>query len=887
MTLAPGTRLGAYDITGVLGAGGMGEVYRARDTKLGREVALKILPDVFAADPERLARFQREAQVLASLNHANIAAIYGMEDRALVLELVEGPTLADRIAQGPIPLEEALPIARQMAEALEAAHDHGIVHRDLKPANIKLRPDGAVKVLDFGLAKLAEAGSTRSGAGPASIAPTITSPAMMTGVGTILGTAAYMSPEQARGKSVDRRADIWAFGCVLYEMLTGRAAFLGDDVSLTLSKILQRDPEWDALPTTPAVVRQLLRRCLDKDPRTRLRDIGEARILLSGTGDALGTAADTLPPPPSGRRSLPLYVALAGFAVAGLLGALALWALNGVRAPRDTAPPVVRLAVTLPSGEQIAGSQGIGNSWMPLAISPDGTRLAYISGGRLHLRPMDGLEIETTKGSEGAWSPFFSPDSQWVGFYAQGQLKKVSVKGGVAEPLCDAPAPAGATWAEDGTIYFAPANASGLWKVSSDGGMSEPVTTLDRDKGEVSHRWPQALPGGRAILYTVWRGPGWDEMELQVLRLDTGARDVVVEGGSTGRYVPSGHLVYGRAGQLTAVPFDLARLATTGAPVLLGIEARENEGSYYTVSDGGVLAYVPGPSQFERRLADIGPDGRATILASPPRPYEDAAISPDGRRAALTVSGATWNVWVQDLSRSTQTLLTRGAGSSQWPVWTHDGARIIYRGTRAGFRNVYWASADGTGSEERLTTGENLQTPRSVTPDGKWVAFDETDPKTGADIWVLPLQGDRRPQPAVKTPASESMAQFSPDGRWLAFQSDDSGRVEIYVQPFPGPGERVLVSTDGGIRPTWSADGRTLVYLQGTTVMTADVTPGPALRIGTPRPLYTSADYLEAYDVLTEGRHLLRIRQAEGTSTGTQIHVVVNWFEELRRLAGR
>jgi len=875
MSLAAGSRIGSYEIVSLLGAGGMGEVYRARDAKLHRDVAVKILPPAFATEPDRLARFEREAQVLASLNHPNIAAIYGFEEgRALVLELVDGPTLADRLAQGPVPLDEALPIARQIAEALEAAHEHGVIHRDLKPANIKLRADGTVKVLDFGLARAtgpAEPG--HHAASGLSMSPTVMSPAM-TQLGVILGTAAYMSPEQARGKAVDRRADVWAFGCVLYEMLTAKAPFADEDISLTLSKILQREVDWSALPVSATAVEPLLRRCLDKDPRTRLRDIGEARIALSSL--ASGPAAHD--PARLQTRGLSYTVAAAALIITAGVAAAATWILRPVSA--DTALPVVRLAVTLPAGERLAGAQGFtADAWMPLAMSPDGTQLAYVSGSRLFLRPMNGLDVRGTQGTDGAASPFFSPDGGWIGFVAQGQLKKVSVTGGLATPLTSAPVAAGASWAADGSIYFAPTNITGIWRVSANGGEAEAVTALDRAKGEVSHRWPQVLPGGKAILFTVWRGPGWDEMDIHVHDLSTGQRSVLIQGGSTGRYVRSGHLVYVRAGELMAAPFDLARLVLTGESRSLGIAVREGEGGHFTVSDSGLLAYVPA-TPIDRRLVLMSRDGTVADLGAPLRPYEDIVQSPDGRRVAVTTLGPTWGIWVFDLDAKREILLTRGSPTSQWPVWTPDGSRIIYRGTRAGSRNLYWRRADGTGDEERLTSDDSMQTPVSVSPDGRWLAYEEIAAASTDDLRLLPLDGSRTPQPLIATAAREGGAQFSPDGRWLAFESDDSGRVQVYVQPFPGPGERVPVSTGAGMSPGWSHDGRRIFYLDGETVMEAEISTAPVVRVGAPRPAFTLINMLGSFEIMRDGR-LLGIQRTGTAEAATQIHVVVNWFQEL------
>jgi Protein kinase domain len=574
LSLSLGTRLGPYEVTAQIGAGGMGEVYRARDTKLDRSVALKILPQSFAQDAKRLARFEREAKTLASLSHPNIAIIHGFEEadgiKALVMELVEGPTLADRIAQGPIPVDEALPIAKQIAEALEAAHEQGTVHRDLKPANVIVRPDGTVKVLDFGLAKAiaGEAGTDLANS------PTVT--ALATRAGVLLGTAAYMSPEQARGKAVDKRTDIWAFGCVLYEMLTGTCAFAADDVSGTLAHVPMKELEWEALPaSTPASIRHLIQRCLQKDPERRLRDIGDAGFQIEDAQNAAPSGAAT-----ARRRKSQERVS---WMAAMLIVVVGMTTLNFRRAPAPQgSPAVARLTVVLPAGDRLGSLNNAA-----VALSPGGTQLAYVgvkdSHQQLYFRSLDGVDSKAISGTEGATSPFFSPDGQWIGFFALGKLKKVSVAGGAVEILCDAPSRDGfgGSWGPDNSIYFAPGGGAGLWKVSASGGIPTEVTGLDRSYGEISHRWPQVLPGGKALLFTVWMGPGFDEHRIDVQALQTGKRRVLVRGGTTGRYVASGHLVYARADALMAVRMDLDRLETVSdAPLTLAwrnaVEKRPN-----------------------------------------------------------------------------------------------------------------------------------------------------------------------------------------------------------------------------------------------------------------------------------------------------------------------
>jgi len=889
MILAAGTRLGQYEVIAPLGSGGMGEVYRARDTKLGRDVALKVLPDAFMLDRERIARFKREAQVLASLNHPNIAAIYGIEDstnvHALVLELVEGETLADRIALGPLPHAEAVAIAGQIADALEAAHERGVIHRDLKPANIALKPDGTVKVLDFGLAKAMEGAP---GASDPSLSPTITTPAM-TQMGVILGTAAYMSPEQARGKLVDHRADIWAFGVVIFEMLTGQRLHPGETVSDTLASVLKTEPAWDALPReTPSSLRRLLRACLEKDPRRRLQSIGDRRMLL-----------DELPQP-TGLRGSP-GVTMTALAVAGGL-AVALLTLSIVHfrepAAMVSASPVARVAITLPPASVLE------RGWFPaLGLSPDGTKLAYVavqsSGAtQLFLRMMDGTAAKPIVGTDGSHSPFFSPDGQWIGFFAQGKLKRVPAAGGAAQVLCDAPGGMGGSWATDDTIYFAPSNTTGIWRVPASGGTPQEVTKLDRSKGEVGHRWPQILPGGQGLLFTVWVGPGWDEKSLQLHVLGSGERRVLAQGASSGRYVASGHLVYNRDGaqNLMVLPFDLARLQVTGGPaVTLAEQVWEGgaEGAQFTVSDAGTMAYAAAhPQRYERRLVWVDRQGKVEPLPATPRPYYDPRISPDGQQVAVSSEEGTERVWTYNFARATLTPLTAADVSSQSPAWTPDGSRVVFRGTREGLRNLFWKAANGSDQEERLTTSENLQTPVSVSPDGKHVAFGAVDRVDGYDIWIMPLDGTRTPQVFLKTPALENGPHFSPDGRWIAYFSDESGRSEIYVQPFPGPGGKWTISTDGGSEPVWSRDGRELFYRSGDAMMAVSITSQPAFAASVPRRLFTTqfeptGTGTSGYDVSLDGQRFLMIQSTEPEQPATQVSVVINWFEELKRLVPR
>jgi hypothetical protein len=737
-----------------------------------------------------------------------------------------------------------------------------------------------VKVIDFGLAKAAAPPQTS-----AIDSPTLTSPVGITGVGVLLGTAAYMSPEQARGKPIDKRSDIWAFGCVLYEMLTGRRAFDGEDVSLTLSQVLQRDPDWSALPPqTPPAVRQLLGRCVERDLKRRVQDIGEAWLALEARlreRDQAGSAPSSALAGSLHRRILS-STTVATLLAFGLFaaGLSAGWILKPAGPGRDAR--IVRLTIALPAGERLPGL------WSPLALSPDGATLAYVANGRLYLRRLDSPEARPVLGSEGAWSPFFSADSASVAFFSENQLKRASVAGGRAAPIIDAAIPAGGSWGSDGRIYFARSQIGGLWRVPAAGGAPEPVTLLDREKGEVSHRWPQVLPGGRAVLFTAWRGPGWDEIDLQMRNLETGEQRVLATGANGGRYLPSGHLVYGRAGELTAAPFDLDRLEVSGPGIPLGVQLRSVETVDFAASDTGSLAFVSGQGQFERRLIWIDRSGRVEPLPAQARAYESARLSPDGERAALTVAGGTWGIWIHELARGTQTLLTPPSASSQWAVWTADGSRVIYRGTRSGYRNVYWKPSDGSGREERLTTGDNMQTPNTVSADGKMLAFDESHADSGSDIWLLPLDQSGRPRPFLATPANEAFSQLSSDGRWLAYRSDASGRHEIFVQSIDSDaGARVLVSPHGGEFPRWSRDGRELFYMEGDAMMAVDIATQPALKVGRPRLLFRNASlrlWGDPYSVSPDGQRFLAIQDGLAPEASTQIHIVLNWTDELKRL---
>jgi Tol biopolymer transport system component len=868
--LPHGARLGPYQISSLLGAGGMGEVYRARDTKLQREVAIKILPHAFTADPERLARFGREARLLAALNHPNIGAIYGFEETAagasgsgasvhgLVLELVEGETLAQKI--GRLSIDAAVGIARQVADALDAAHEKGIVHRDLKPANIKVTAGGVVKVLDFGLAKATAASDP---ALPDADRSTTTD--IGTGEGMVLGTHAYMSPEQARGRAVDKRADVWAFGCVLYEMLAGRPAFARDTVTDTLAAIVDGEPDWTRLPAALAPrLRRLLARCLDKDPRRRLRDIGDARMELD--------AADDLPPAPARRRP-----GLAAWAAAGAGGVAALaLAVSRFHPVPDAAAPPIRFAVSPPAGVRLSANT---HQFVP-TLSPDGRRLAFaaVRGGSslIWVRSLDSLEAQPLPGTESATYPFWSPDSRRIGFFAAHTLKTVDVAGGPVYSVCESPAfPLGGTWGRQDVIVFA---AGSLFSVPAQGGSPSPLPA-----GEGRVRSPAFLPDGRRFLYwttphkIVWMGSLDSSQYVPLLNADSPA------------IYASGSLLFVRQGTLIAQPFDAARGKPTGvaAPVAEQVMTNLYHSAAFSASDTGTLVYRTGTLAVPTQLTWVDRHGKPLRTVGRPGPYRNPALSPDGTRVALEVTDLdrrTQDVWVMDLGRDAAARLTFDVHNEIFPVWSPDGAWIMYGSDRDGVFNLYQRRANGTGEEELVLRSPLDMVPNSWAPDGGAVVYRTIG--QNISLGILPLVGPRTPRSFLPTTQSVTTGMVSPDGRWLAYHSFEGTR-QVYVQGFPAPeGGKWQISKDGGTHARWRADGREIFYygLDGR-LMAVPIVPGAAIEWSPPVPLFqtpllngttTSYGYRQQYDVAPDGRALLLNLPVEDDSP-TAITVVVNW----------
>jgi serine/threonine-protein kinase len=913
MALQSGTRLGAFEIASLIGEGGMGQVYRARDTRLNRVVALKVIPGDVAADAERLARFRREAQVLAALNHPHIAQVHGFEEAdgpaeagrypVLVMEFIEGEDLAQRIARGRLPYAEALPIARQIAEALEAAHESGIVHRDLKPANIKLKDDGTVKVLDFGLAKAIEpaTGNRERGTGA-----TLTTPAM-TQAGVILGTAAYMSPEQAKGRPVDKRTDVWAFGCVLFEMITGTRAFEGEDVTETLASVLRADPDWSRWPAeAPAAVKRLTQGCLERDRRARVPDIGVARYVLAQPPAAAETSPQSASPAAAAAsRTRGLVLAAAAFAIGAALAATGVWRLTDRVAPATSPPAHFRIALTpAPFVSRTAGS---------VAIAADGSFFVYPSLGsdQLYMRAIDELESKPIAGTSRARDAFISPDGKWVAFFSGPELKRVPVAGGVPQTICTYPgAPRGGVWSADGSIVFASSLSNGLLRVAATGGTPARLTTAD-PATQPQHVFPALLPGGGAVLFNILeRGFTGGTATIAVADIPTGETSIVAENaGLTPLYLPSGHLLAAESDQLRVATFDLAARRLTGdfVPVAGPLYSRQL-GVTFAVSDNGVLVYTPPEgraAELQRSLVWVDRQGRETALEAPPRAYEVARVSPDLTRVAVDIRDQENDIWIWDIARQTLTLLPAGREDDLGPVWSMDGQHVWYTSNLSSIPNVYRRRADGTGTPERVIDSPVTSFLTAIAPGHKLLVLFQA-PRDGAgfgqQLAVASLGANdwpvKQPKVILSGKASFFGAEVSPDGRWMAYHSNEAGRNEVYVRPFPDvEGGRWQISSGGGSRPAWSRSGGELFYLDADNLLvSAPISAtGATFSAGVIKPILPRAYLagasargldLRSYDVAPDGQRFLMVKEPSArpnpNDTGS-LMVITNWFDEIRR----
>jgi eukaryotic-like serine/threonine-protein kinase len=893
MSIPTGTRLGPYEILVPIGAGGMGEVYKAKDTRLDRTVAVKVISPLIASAPELRERFEREARAVSQLNHPHICTLHDVGHDAdtdyLVLEFLDGETLASRLARGSLPLDQALSTGMQICDALDKAHRAGIVHRDLKPGNIFLVRGATAsappiaKLLDFGLAKLTPASQGASAAVSINLTspPTVTTP--LTTQGTILGTFQYMAPEQLEGDEADTRTDIWAFGCVLYEMLTGKKAFAGRTHASVISSVMasQPAPIGESLPDAPPVLDHVIRTCLAKDPAERFQTAHDLLLQLRWIGGGAPVSAPRTAMPVRSRR----WVSLATVAAVAVLSAAVTWWVMRPRAAEPAA--AVRSVIDLAGGLPVAtfGSYS-------LAVSPDGRRLIYSGtageGQQLVVRSLDLFDAPAPiPNTPGGTMPFFSPDGAWIGYFEAGRLLRIAASGGAPLEICRGVAPFGAAWLTDGRIVFTDTPGGPLKRIAMNGGQAEIVTALDT--GETSHRWPSPLPDGSFVFAAVTSG-SWSEARIVVQPADGRPRRVISEAGTAPRYVDSGHLVFVRAGGMYAVPFDLARLEATGTAVQLKDTPLVNDSdgrAHYGVSTTGTLAYVKRWAESNaRKLVWVARDGKVQPAGIEGRPFEHPRISPDGTRVALTVRDATIDVWTADLARHALTRITFDPNEDESPVWTPDGLRITYAATRAGQpRATYWKPADNSGPEERIATSTTHQHLSGWTPDGKTLISEEIDTTFGLYTFT---RGEQGLKTLPQTPFAESAAEISPDGKWILYTSNESGRAEVYAQAFPGPGGRVAISVDGGGEARWSRDGREIFYRQGDRMMAVPVAYKPQLSPGTARMLfegrYARIGWASAnYDVSKDGRFLMIV--GEESALPAQFNLVTGWTDELRRLA--
>lgn len=889
----------------------MGEVYLAEDTNLKRQVAIKVLPKTFALDSERIARFEREARLLASLNHPNIATIYGLEksddQQFLVMELVEGETLAERIKKGPLPLDEALKVCKQIAEGLESAHEKGIIHRDLKPSNVKVTAEGDVKILDFGLAKAFQE-EPAVAATDLSKSPTLTD--QMTRPGVIIGTAAYMSPEQARSQTVDKRADIWAFGCVLYECLTGKPALQGETVTDTLALILKGEPDWTKLPSnTPHAIRILLRRCLQKDPKKRLHDIADARIEIE--------EIDTTPPEEvSVTKRLPLGWIFAVGAVGIFLGFL-IGILASKTGSKGLSPSSVASIIKVESGHSLDGNRWAWEFNWPnrtaMAISKDGSFIIYCAindeagsqaSPQLFMRQLDKLENTPIPGTEGGIAPFLSPDDRWIGFWKEGKIWKLPIEGGVPQDLCEAAFFFGASWGDDDTIVFASHVNSGLFRISSQGGEPEVITEPAPEQNEHSHRLPYLLPNGKGVLFTIMRFSMDMEPHIAILDNSNQKWRTLVENASDACYIPTGHLVFLRRGTLMAVAFDIQKLEVSGQPVpvipnvmhLLNSNASVSctAAGQYNISNSGSLVYVPGGiiPDAQNLLVWIDQEGNEELITSQISSYLAPKLSPDGQKILYRTLGSERHIWVYDIDRDISTRVF-SEGLANYPIWTPDGIGIVFGWAEAVPPwNIFMMPTDGSKGIERLTTSQYHQYPSSISPDGNLMAFTENifdDAGFNLDIYIYNFR-DKSITPFAASEYSESFPEFSPDGRWIAYNSNEDGRSEVYVCPSSGTGETIKVSREGGGAPLWARSGKQIFYRRNIDQMwTVDIQTEPYLSAGKPRFLFekkglSASAPSRGYDISLDDQRFLMVKVEEREPQPvTEMILIQNWFQEIKR----
>lgn len=878
MPLSPGQTVGPYRVVEKIGEGGMGEVFRAHDARLKRDAALKVLPASAVGDPDRRRRFEREAQVLAALDHASIARVYGVEldgdEPIIVMEFVDGATLADRLKKGALPIDDVISIALQIADGLEAAHERNIVHRDLKPANVKLRPDGTIKILDFGIARVLSTDT---------VADTSNSPTMLGGstdAGIILGTAAYMSPEQARGRSVDKRADIWAFGCIVYEMLRGKPIFSGESTTDILADVVKNEPDWAALPaSTPARMVEVLKRCLQKNPKDRMRDIGDARYEIERA-----LAAGPQPGEAAAPHASPMRL-LAGFAVGAALTAAVLL-LARPRVTESAPPAPLRASIALPPDTTLALGRG-----SAVAVSPDGKLVAFTARHKdqplLYLRPLDRFESTPLAGTENAANPFFSPDGRWIGFFAGDKLKKVSVDGGAPVTVAEAPNPRGEAWGGDDTIFVTQSNNAGVSSVPARGGKLETYTTLRQ--GELSHRWPTILPDGKTMLFSVWNDAGWDTSRVAAFR--TGTRDtvpVVEIGGGYPRYIRDdgmrGFLVYARSEGLLAATFDERTLAlgSQAIPVIDGVLTNLSGGAHFDLSPSGTIAYIPGSfTEQARELVWVARDGKEIgshySIEGLTRSFD---LSPDGTRISRNTAG---DIWINSLADGRVTRLTSSAQEGNFTaVWSADGKSLAFSRGLADNVDIFVRSSDGSG-ERRLTKTPRSKVPTGFSPDGNFVAFNQVDPVTLGDIWIADVKSGES-KPLIKSNASEAYGVFSPDGRWILYQSNETGRFEVYARSFPDLQQTVRVSSEGGIGGSWSASTNEIIYrsLDGS-LRAVPARMSPTLQLDKPRVLFNASPYENGYQISPDGQRFLMMPLIASELSSTRIDIIQNFLTELRQ----